>query len=447
MIIPGVKVDNFLSFDGQENISVNLVRPDRYGDLEKIFEKSNEENFTILGSGMSLCMASGKNNNHCIDTKKFNRILCYKKEQCLIKVECGMLIGDLLKFAIDEKFWVSVLPGHPNITVGGCIGFNIHGKGKGYFIDIVDSLTIMHPIFGELVCSRKKNPEIFYLTLGGMGTTGLVIDVTIKLSPLKGNCLTRTKIPSLNIIDSLKIIQENKSQYAHVYSWNDLSRKTSHNFGRGFVYLEKFTNDESVKDSRLFKYLNSSNRSKSFLKVLSPILIPNMNMTYWTFEYIKKNKKNFGLFSGAFPISGKEVYYYIFGKTGYREYQVIIPVEVWDDFARDLLEISNSTSPTYTLGSLKVFESESRYLNFCKSGVVLSINVYANKKSINFFEELDRLTIKYKGLPNIAKDSRLSKKTIVSTYKDGYHAFVNDINTLFSGRHLKSELTSRLGID
>ena len=99
--------------------------------------------------------------------------------------------------------------------------------------------------------------------------------------------------------------------------------------------------------------------------------------------------------------------------------------------------------PKITLTSLKFFDQDlSNYVNFTRSGIVLSLNTVADAKALRFFERLDKLLVRHHGTPNLSKDSRLSAATVRDTYKDGYTHFVEEIkkydpNTRFSSALLK----------
>ena len=76
------------------------------------------------------------------------------------------------------------------ITVGGAVAADIHGKNhhiEGSFGSHVLSLDVMRAN-GEMIhCSPEINKEFFTLTVGGMGLSGMIINITFKMKPIESS--------------------------------------------------------------------------------------------------------------------------------------------------------------------------------------------------------------------------------------------------------------------
>jgi len=438
-----IKEIQIRSFDGTEETTSFICQPDRYDALFSTVDE--ESSVSIQGAGMSLPLACATSGSLTIKTKAFNRILSFLPHKNSITVEPGIRLGDLLRFLIKENFWLSPLPGHPNISVGGCVAFNVHGKGQGYFSDSVLSCTLYHPRHVEMFLSCSKEKKIFKLTLGGMGSTGFITSVTLKIRPLKGAGLRKLRLPVANLLQAVESMQELKKSHDQVYSWNNLTRSSAISFGQGYIYCEDFSHAPMNASSSKFKKLSASNRGHHIAKWGSNFMGRKINSAYDIFEKLKPKEDLLNLFEGAFPISGKEFYFHLFGRRGYREYQMSIPLGYWRDFVFDLHWLCQNQRPDITLCSLKIFDKNFKnYVNFCRKGVILAINALATEKTLKFFSELDHLVIKYGGLPNINKDSRLQRKTVIATYKENYFAFVEDLNDYDNRNIFTNEMLERI---
>ena len=115
----------FSSFDGTEKAEGFLARPDRYRHL---FDAcADAKTFIPRGAGLSYCNAAAGRGVATICTLAFNRILDFSAETGIVEVEPGIRLGDLFAFSVPRGFLLPIMPGHPSITVGGCIGAS-HGR-------------------------------------------------------------------------------------------------------------------------------------------------------------------------------------------------------------------------------------------------------------------------------------------------------------------------------
>lgn len=421
------------TFDGTNAVETKVSEPDRYRMLFNDLDES--EKVSIMGSGLSYSPAFFSENSLCIASKHFNRILEFDPDNQTVKVEAGVKIGDLVSFLFSKGFQFSPLPGHPNISVGGCIAFDTHGKASSYIHENLLSLKIYHPDKGEFECSNSKNASVFDLTCGGMGSTGFITEATFKIQVLRSNKVVKEKIPVKNLVDAVKTMMDLKALKNQVYSWNDLSKYSSDDFGSGYIYAESVDAGENSNQSSpnssnskfVFLNLSSELRRSKVISKLGFLLIPFLNLCYRLAESLKPKKQILNFLEAAFPISGKEFYYFLFGKKGFREYQVLVPLDNWDTFTNDLQELCKRHKPTFTLGSLKVFSGERKYLRFSGEGVVLAINLPATENSKSFMNELDKISIKHGALVNLAKDSRLNSETIKALYKENYVKFFAEL--------------------
>jgi hypothetical protein len=437
------------SFDGTSAISTRVKRPDRYGELRNLLVTSSLPLIT-RGSGLSYCNASAHPQGQTILMANFNRILDFDSANGSVVVEAGMMLGDLLKFAISRGLYVPVLPGHPCISVGGSIAFDVHGKSQthsGSFACCVERLWLLHPNYGELVCSPTENSHIFELSLGGLGLTGLIIKAQLKLSRLKGNVLLVEKHAVSSLDEAQATMNSLKGDYDNVYSWNNLNLRGD-KFGAGFVYAEKFVqSSEETRDIVEFNTLDKlapSFRTRS-LRAWNSITIPWMCRIYGLKEALAKKQMRLGLLNGSFPINGKEIYFNFFGRRGFREYQLITDLTRWSGVVDEIRNLIKHYNMPVSLGSLKLFNGPTRYLRFAKQGLCLSIDVAADNRSLKFFDQLDQIMISNQCLVNISKDSRLNKQTVATLYPE-YAVFCQHLAEYDPTYCFKSELSDRLGI-
>ena len=429
------------SFDKTEVSRTTLIRPEKYLDLLSL----THPKMIARGAGLSYCNASVSKNGFSVDMSSFNRILDVNLERKNITVEAGMTIGDLNNFVIARGWIMPVLPGYPSITVGGCIAFNVHGKSQhniGNFKAWVEEFTLFHPLHGEMTCSPHQNHALFELTVGGMGLTGIIISVTLKIKELPGPGLEIKAVKATGFTEAVKIMHENANSFDYIYSWNDLNLKGA-SFGKGIVYLERYT--KSVSGLNVLRYANRLKAKEKFYNLHSKASIRMMCLGYYCVESIKPSIKQIGIANASFPIYGKEIYYHFLGRRGFREYQVLFASSKWESAVEEIKKLIEDVKIAITLGSLKIFKGDAHHISFAGEGICITIDIPNGEKGLSFFQGLDKIALKYSGTINLSKDSRASTQ-FVSALFPGYQRFKQQVNEFDLNHTFASELSQRIGI-
>jgi decaprenylphospho-beta-D-ribofuranose 2-oxidase len=434
-----------VSFDGTETCCGVVVEPGRYRDLRALL--SGPGPFAARGAGLSYCQASAGDGVTTISTRSFDRFLAFDADRLRVTVEPGVTVGELVRFAVGRGAWFPVLPGHPAITVGGCVAFNVHGKSQhdvGCFSDHVVSLTLLHPDHGELVCTPTDNAGVFELTLGGLGLTGYIATITLQLQPLPGPGIRRRAHPVANLTEAVELM---RSLAGHgggggtLYSWNDLNQRGPR-FGRGIVHAESFEPVAPPSRGRHRRLVPGRRHGPPVgrMRVASRVL----NAGYTARERLTGSRVR-SVDDAAFPINGNEAYYRLFGRRGFREYQVLVPPDAWAAAAREVERAVAVAGVPLTLGSLKLFRGDAKLLWFRGDGVCLAIDVAAGDAADRLFARLDRVALDHGGVVNLSKDSRLAAATVSASYP-GYDEFCRRLGEHDPKRRFDSMLRRRIDV-
>nr|MDT0524905.1 FAD-binding oxidoreductase [Streptomyces sp. DSM 41633] len=93
-----------------------------------------------------------------IDMSSLNQIHSIDPGARLVDVDGGVNLDQLMRAALPHGLWVPVLPGTRQVTIGGAIGCDIHGKNHhsaGSFGNHVRSMDLL-TANGEI---RKLTPD------------------------------------------------------------------------------------------------------------------------------------------------------------------------------------------------------------------------------------------------------------------------------------------------
>ena len=431
------------SFDRSFKTEIYFKTPDKYKDLENFTER----NYIAIGSNFSYPAIGFSNNSVSVEMHKFNRIIDFNKEKKEITVEGGIKIFELLNFTLRHDLWLPQLPGYPYISLGGALATNAHGKSCGIHGTIrnnVKEILLFHSKNGWIKISEKENKEIFDLTLGGLGLTGIIVNVTLKLNDFKFDAFNTNVKQVSSTEDTIKILNEKDKEDKYLYSWNRAD--SLKNFGRGFVFENKL--NKKIGNGKAFsiKPYKKNFWSKFFIfNFWNSLSLKTANSFFENYYMRKTNFLEDNLTKAIFPFVGKEIYFNLFGNQGFLESQLLIDRLIFSEFVEEYKFLFKKYNPIITLLSLKNMSGKQKYLRFEDNKICLTFDFVNNKINKIFMSKIDELCIKFKILPSIIKDSRINESTFNQCYTDA-SLFKTKLKQFDKNRVYKSELSERLGL-
>src|SRR5690606_35517843 len=121
-----------------------------------------------------------------VDMTALNRVHRIDRDTRIVDVDGGVSLDQLMKAALPFGLWVPVLPGTRQVTIGGAIASDIHGKNhhsEGSFGNHVRSIDLLTADGAVRTISPSEDAELFWATVGGNGLTGVILRATIVMAP------------------------------------------------------------------------------------------------------------------------------------------------------------------------------------------------------------------------------------------------------------------------
>jgi FAD/FMN-containing dehydrogenase len=127
-----------------------------------------------------------------LDTTGLNRIVSFDQDRGRIEVEAGIQWPELVEYLHREqtgrpKPWGirQKQTGVDRVCLGGSLAANVHGRGLSFppIVGDVESFVLIDANGKAHTCSRRENPELFALAIGGYGLFGVIAQVTLRLVP------------------------------------------------------------------------------------------------------------------------------------------------------------------------------------------------------------------------------------------------------------------------
>jgi decaprenylphospho-beta-D-ribofuranose 2-oxidase len=434
-----------VSFDGGTRQPAAFEEPDCQPQVER---DRSELPRIARGGGYSYAAASFGAGSVVLKMGLLRRVLAFDPANRTIEVEAGATLEEILAFTAPRGLWLPVQPGYPAITAGGCIAANVHGKNPlrdGTFLGSVASMKLFHPHRGTVSSDRTEEPELFELTCGGYGLTGIILSAVLRLERLPGPRAAVRRAPIGSLAEGLARLRASTPRVEFAYTWHD-GTPSHRSFGRGFVYEGEIP--ESPPEDRLvrrYRPVDPTGRGGLVVPIWGRLTGRLLTSGFRHLEAARPENAELPLFEALFPFARRGIYFRLFGRRGLVEFQAIVPHAHADDFLRELArKIFTHRAPALMI-SMKLFRGTPKLLRFEGDGVCVTLDLPRSRAALAFLPVLDDLLVAVGGIPNIIKDSRLPRSVVRKSYPE-YDAFREKLRIHDPVRIFRSELSERLGL-
>jgi len=324
----------------------------------------------------------------------------------------GATIAALERAALAQSLFPPVVPGTGFVTMGGAIAADIHGKSHhktGSFSHCVRRISLLLAS-GEIAVFKRSDPE-FWATVGGLGLTGIVLEVEIELRAVQSNAVDVSEHRVKNLSEMIDLLGRSDEDYEHTVAWIDLSGDYR---GRGVVSLGNYgSTSVKSKDSRSNGPSLPSIAGKNFITPLSARAFNEI--------WFRKPLKNgaVALTQYMHPLDGVNNWNRIYGDSGFLQYQFVIDIGQEEIFERLFAGLRGLKAASF-LGVLKKFGPGSQApLSFPRAGWTLTLDYSMAVPGLEkFLRDFDEELVARGGRIYLIKDSRLDARLLPIMYPE-----------------------------
>jgi decaprenylphospho-beta-D-ribofuranose 2-oxidase len=370
----------------------------------------------------------------------------------LVTLGSGVSIDTLLSVAIPHGFFVPVTPGTRQVTIGGAIASDIHGKNHhvdGSFMNHVHSLDLVTPT-GIRHVSPTHDPELFWATAGGMGLTGIIVRATIKLLPIASAYVTVDTTRHRDLDDVMAAMIEGDHRYRYSVAWVDCMTSGAR-LGRGVL-----TRGDHAPADLVAGRHGATEAIPTKPRLTVPFdapsgLLNRLSITAFNEAWYRRApKQKLGgiekISTFFHPLDGVANWNRLYGSRGFVQYQFVVPDDQADAIRLAIEKLSASKVPSF-LAVLKRFgPSNPSPMSFPTPGWTLALDLPVGPSALpRVLDELDELVSQAGGRIYFAKDSRLSPARVAEMYP-GLEAFRAVLRQVDPEGVMVSDLSRRLNL-
>jgi decaprenylphospho-beta-D-ribofuranose 2-oxidase len=427
--------------------SCKLERPERYADL-----RPTEVELIVRGQGRSYGDASLNEDGRVLLTERVNRFLEFDIEQGILRAEAGATLEEILKVIVPKGWFLPVTPGTKFVSLGGCVAADVHGKNhhhEGSFGNHVLSIELILADGKRVTCSPSENSELFWATVGGMGLTGIIGEVTFKLIPISNDYVQVRHHVADNLEQVFNLMQDAAIDDRYTVAWID-SMTNGAQLGRGIVMCGHHAQEEEFRPG--FRNAIKPKRSRAIpfdfpAFALNPLSIAAFNAMYYRREGSKSAPFLSGYDPYFYPLDAIGKWNRLYGKRGFVQYQCVIPqARAYEGIDQLLQTLSDSRRPSFLAVLKRLGAQGNGLLSFPMAGYTLALDLpIRNEGLFALLSKLDEIVLQHSGRVYLAKDARLSAESFRAMYPR-YDEWRKIKNSVDPKNRFSSSLSRRLEI-
>ena len=357
-----------------------------------------------------------------IHLDRLDRFVSFDPETGLLVGEAGLLLAEVIAVMVPRGWFVPVVPGTRFVTLGGMVAADVHGKNHhaaGSFCDHVAWIEIddggVGGSGGRRRCDREKDPMLFAATCGGMGLTGVICTVAVRMQRIETAMIRQRRLRVRNLDAAMAAFEANLATTYSV-AWIDCLA-TGAALGRSALFLGEHATRDELPAARRDRPLELPASGSRPIPIdfpdfaLSKPVVRTFNALYYRRQ--SDAEALVDLLPYFFPLDSLLEWNRIYGRRGFVQYQCVLPLAASAAGLRLLLGAIAAAGAGSFLGVLKRMGPQSfGLLSFPREGYTLALDFPASPANLALLDRLDAITADHGGRIYLAKDARAAPATM-----------------------------------
>jgi decaprenylphospho-beta-D-ribofuranose 2-oxidase len=366
----------------------------------------------LVARGLGRSYGDSANAPRVLSTRWLDRMIDFDPARGLLRCEAGVSLAQILDVFVPRGWFLPVTPGTRFVTVGGAIAADVHGKNHhraGTFGTHVESIALMNGDGERIDCAADRNGELFLATCGGMGLTGVIVEATVRLTPIRAGGIEQTTLRARSLDETLSLFDEHAGTTYSV-AWVD-TFGSGRRLGRSLLML-----GEHATAGALDPPAGSPLPVPPFFPgaLLTATSVRAFNAFYY---HRPLGLGRVGLEAFFYPLDRLAHWNRLYGRQGFLQYHFVVPRATGAAALHELLARIAAAGRGSFLAVLKLCgAANDSPLSFPLAGYSLALDLKADAGAFALLDELDPIVLHHGGRIYLTKDARMSE----ATFKTGY---------------------------
>jgi decaprenylphospho-beta-D-ribofuranose 2-oxidase len=344
-----------------------------------------------------------------VERTRADRILAFDGDTGRLHCEAGLSLADILTVFLPRGWFPPVTPGTKFVTVGACVACDVHGKNHhrdGSFGRFVDRIVLVTADGKRVSCGPTEERELFLATVGGMGLTGLIVEVTLRLRRVESPWIVLETVGVDGLEVMLAGLKRSGGDWPYTVGWIDcLARGGA--VGRGILMRGRHATPMEAAGRRLPRGLPLTVPIDAPEWLLNPPFMRAFNYLYYRLHggALKRRVVSHDRF--FYPLDSVRQWNRLYGRRGFLQYQCVLPHAAG---AAPLIAILDRLGAAGAASFLAVIKdcgpASDAYLSFPMEGTTLALDLaYRGAATEALVHQLNALVIAHGGRIYLAKDA------------------------------------------
>lgn len=405
------------------------VRPEQLDAIQAMsmeLAASSRGSLLARGAGRSYGDAAlPERGERVVLTERLNRMIAFDPETGVLRAEAGVRLRDILATFVPRGWFLPVTPGTKEVTLGGAVAFDVHGKNHhcdGGISNFVRRLTLLTTQGERLTCSPDTCSDLFWATVSGAGLTGIITEVELALRPIETAHIAQRTIKARDLEDAFTLFEAHEADYPYSVAWIDCLAGGS-KLGRSHLMLGRHATREQLDAKQRSTPLAYTPDHLASL----PINLPNgllntttvraFNALYYARQRRRDVRTIVGLDPFFYPLDAINEWNRMYGSKGFVQFQCVLPLDVSYEGLKAVLEQVQSSGLASFLAVLKRMGTpDGGFLTFPLHGYTLALDIPRRDGLEPLMRSLHETVIQYGGRVYLAKDAYLTPEEFRMMY-------------------------------